>query len=493
MHTTSKSTSHTTSNTTSMARRAITVSLLAVAAMTVVAHPTMAAGKGAKADPGSIPTGAEQIDVQPQGRGKPTKTIAKGQKAIDKLGARLDKVATDAGVSKVQLKEMLLEDTTLEVTDSGNLQVGDTLGSGGTGATVTTGSSNTLIWPVGNTLFLHSRASSPLKIYLDFNGNNTVGTQWNSDYGLAKISTPVWGRDNDSTTFNTSEAAAIQQAFASVSEDFAPFNVDVTTQDPGVEGLRKTSSADTAYGIRVVVGRNTWMPVNNSGYAKFYSFVWNTDTPAFCFADAGTPTKQIAECISHETGHTVGLLHDGQTINGVEYYPGHGTWAPIMGNSYGRPVTQWSRGQYPYANNTQDDLTIIGSYLGWVADDYVGTTATTATLPAGTTRSGRISWGSGEYDAFKFSLTTTRSLNIQTWEAYQAVDPNLNMRMQLTNSAGTVITTSSPSGNTRTNTTVTLKAGTYYVFLDGVGEGNTTTGYTNYGSMGYYNVLLQFV
>ena len=67
-----------------------------------------------------------------------------------------------------------------------------------------------------------------------------------------------------------------------------------------------------------------------------------------------------------------------------------------MGNSYGRSVTQWSKGQYAGANNVQDDIYVIGNYLGWVADDYAGNTATSATLPAGTTRSGRISWGSGE-------------------------------------------------------------------------------------------------
>lgn len=319
----------------------------------------------------------------------------------------------------------------------------------------------------------------------------TSGTQWNSDFGLASISTPVWGRDADPTLFSTSEAAAIQQAFASVSEDFAPFNVDVTTQDPGVDALRRTTTTDTAYGIRIVVGQDTFLKTGNSGYAKIGSFNWNSDTPAFCFATATTPTKQIAECISHEAGHTVGLLHDGQPGN--EYYAGHANWAPIMGNSYGKAVTQWSRGQYPLANNGQDDLAIIGSYLGWVADDYAGTTATTATLPAGTTRSGAISWGSGEYDAFKFTLTVARNVNIQSWEWYQAVDPNLNMRVQLTNSAGTVLLTSSPTGNTRTNMTASLAAGTYYVFVSGVGEGTTTTGYTNYASMGFYNVLLQFV
>jgi len=414
-----------------------------------------------------------------------------GQKAVDRLGKRLDKLAKQSDLTAEQLERTILRDTTLQVGQDGNLMVAEPLG--GTGTTVRTGAPDTLLWPVDQTRYLHSRPSSPLKIYLDFNGHTTSGTVWNTQY--SSFTTPVWGRDSDPTTFSQAESAAIQNAYASVAEDFAAWNVDVTTEDPGVEGLRKTSSTDTAYGIRVVVGRNTWLNVSNSGYAQIGSFSWNSDTPAYCFADATTGTKQIAECISHEAGHTVGLYHDGRnTTAGTEtYYAGHNNWAPIMGNSYGRPVTQWSKGQYAGANQTQDDIYVIGGYLGWRADDYVGTTATTATLPAGTIRSGQITYGSGEYDAFKFTLSVQRRVNLQSWEWIQQVDTNLNSRIQLTNSAGTVIAQHSPTGTTRTNLTVTLNPGTYYVFVDGVGEGTASTGYTNYASMGFYNLLLQFV
>ncbi len=442
---------------------------------------------GAGAD--AIPTGAGTVSGKQIAQKKFTPKHATGQQGIEALGQRLKKLAADSDLSKAELTRMLREDRTLGVGEDGHLAVADTFGQGGTGATITTGRPDTLLWPINQTLQLHSRPNSPLKIYLDFNGHTTSGTVWNNQY--SSFTTPVWGRDGNSSTFNTSEAAAIQAAYASVAEDFAPFNVDVTTQDPGVEGLRRTSTSDTAYGIRVVVGPNTWLNVSNSGYAQIGSFTWNSDTPAYCFANASTSTKQIAECISHEAGHTVGLYHDGAP--GTDYYAGHANWAPIMGNPYGRAMTQWSRGQYPGATNTQDDLSVIGGYLGWVPDDYAGTTATTATLPAGTTRTGAISWGSGEYDAFKFTLNVKRTVNIQSWEWIQQVDSNLNMRIQLTNAAGTVLTTASPTGTTRTNFTVTLNPGTYYVFLSGVGEGTTSTGYTNYGSLGFYNLLLRFV
>ena len=105
--------------------------------------------------------------------------------------------------------------------------------------------------------------------------------------------------------------------------------------------------------------------------------------PAYVFpANLGNGNpKYVAEAISHEVGHNLGLAHDGQIdANGatVSYYGGHGSWAPIMGMGYYKPITQWSKGEYVNATQKQDDIAIIRNYLPALPAD-AGTSAATAT------------------------------------------------------------------------------------------------------------------
>ena len=95
-----------------------------------------------------------------------------------------------------------------------------------------------------------------------------------------------------------------------------------------------------------------------------------TYQPALVF---GTDGKNIGEIVSHEVGHTLGLSHDGMT-GGAAYYAGQGSWAPIMGVGYSRPITQWSKGEYAAANNSEDDLVVMQSHGASLrADDYPDT------------------------------------------------------------------------------------------------------------------------
>jgi hypothetical protein len=74
---------------------------------------------------------------------------------------------------------------------------------------------------------LHSLPGAQYTLFLDFNGSVTTG--WASQ----PVTTPVYDFDGDRTTFSTAELNAIFEIWARVAEDYAPFNINVTTVDPG--------------------------------------------------------------------------------------------------------------------------------------------------------------------------------------------------------------------------------------------------------------------
>src|SRR6478736_3358564 len=83
----------------------------------------------------------------------------------------------------------------------------------------------------GDTFSLHSNPSSPYKIFLDFDGFTTTGTEWNNYWGVASFFSSAFSLTDGTPDFSSTELTAIQQIWQYVSEAFAAFNIDVTTQD----------------------------------------------------------------------------------------------------------------------------------------------------------------------------------------------------------------------------------------------------------------------
>jgi hypothetical protein len=92
-------------------------------------------------------------------------------------------------------------------------------------------------------ILLHSRPEANRIIFLDFDGFTISGTAWNVDNGGADIVAPPCDTDGNPSTFGSSERTAIQQIWLRVSEDFAPFDVDVTTEYPGEAALPAAAAA----------------------------------------------------------------------------------------------------------------------------------------------------------------------------------------------------------------------------------------------------------
>jgi PKD repeat protein len=414
------------------------------------------------------------------------------------LGARLNEVAAWYDRSAAELTAICQREKSLRSDRQGRLHfvcegllplqaaaASAATASGGTTATAIT---------VTNAFSLHSKAGASKVIYLDFDGHTTSGTSWNTSYtGGANIVTPPYTNDATvSTAFSQTELDNIYSIWQRVAEDYAAFDVDVTTQDPGLEALRKTTTTDTQFGVRLCIGgsSNDWFGAGAGGVAYLNSFSWNSDTPCFVFtAQLGNGNaKYTAEATSHEAGHTFNLSHDGQvahdTVAAVGYYEGHANWAPIMGVGYYKDVVQWSKGNYPFANNLQDDTAIIAGVVGYRADAH-GDSTVNATVLSGTalSASGIIE---RRTDADLFSFTTGAGL-VSFTATPAAPSPNLDIQLALYDGLGNLVTSANPTTMDASLST-TLPQGTYYLAVDGIGTGDPLTAYDDYSSIGQFNL-----
>jgi Metallo-peptidase family M12B Reprolysin-like len=327
---------------------------------------------------------------------------------------------------------------------------------------------------------LNSNASVQPTIFLDFDGQ-FVDNVWNNY-------TPFYcdpcGLSTDQMTY----------IFNIVSEDYRPFNINVTTDST------KYWSAPATERIRVIVTpTSAWYP-NVGGIAYTGSFTWGSDLPVFAFTNrvAGV-LKNIAEVCSHESGHALGLSHQAkfnQTCGLVESYnSGSGSgeigWAPIMGKAYGKNMTGWNEGPTPYSCSVlQDNLSIITTQNGFTyrTDDY------RETLDNNTNVLNEVSFNAAgiittttDKDAFKFTNTITTPIHIEIMPFHIGTNnegANLDVRVQLFNSASVLIRTYNPETTMGVTIDTTLATGAYYLVVDGTGNLNTSS----YGSLGSYNI-----
>jgi hypothetical protein len=366
-------------------------------------------------------------------------------------------------------------------------------------------------FPAG--LVLHSKPGAPNVLYLNFTGENVSGTAWNISLNRSVIPALAFSTDSDYSTFNDAEQVAIKRIWQRVAEDYAPFNVDVTTERPATFGTQTahalitlSTDANGAANPSSTSGGVSYVNVfGTAGYASY--------RPSWIYFDNLANTESyIAEATSHEIGHNMGLSHDGKT-DGTEYYGGHGSgdtsWGPLMGTGYNRNVSQWSDGEYYLANNTEDDLAIIAGKLSYSPDDH-GDTPATATPLVITTGTNVVSTTpendpANAYPANKSILERNTDVDVFSFVSGNGpvnltVNPwimpsgtrggNLDVLVELYDAYGGLILTNNPSGTTYAQVQTTLSIGRYYLYVRNSGAGDpmssTPTGYTSYGSLGQY-------
>ncbi len=418
--------------------------------------------------------------------------VMQGADAVEELegSGTLGVVAADAGLEPDELRDELLEDPAVFVTSSGFVGYADILEA----PPVELAELPAAAALPANVFDLDSRPSASRVLYLDFNGHVAADPAWGSVGYAGTIASAPFDLDGSPNTFSTTEQARIFETWQRVTEDYRPFDINVTTRDPGPEALRRASNSDAAYGQRMVITPSNFTTASVIGVALLDVFDAPFDHAAYVFTDLAykQTAKTMGEAVSHEAGHTFGLSHDGGPVS-PNYYDGHGSWAPIMGRPLdpAKPVTQWSRGEYAGANNFEDDLAVIAALADYRPDDHPDTTAAPSIVASNVIVPGEIEQR-GDRDVFAVDvLDGTLSVQLRP-PSGQAAWSNLAARLTVRNPSGAVVASASPdtpSGWTLDASPV-VPAGRYTIEVEPIGWLTASTGFTAYGSLGAYELVV---
>jgi hypothetical protein len=320
---------------------------------------------------------------------------------------------------------------------------------------------------------------------------------------------------------------AVQKIWETVAEDFAPFNVNVTTVEPpsfangdamrvviageiGAELVANDGSIIPIKGDRFITDNGVDL-VDTSGYSAINSF--NNDEPnvVYVFGEylktwsrtspeghSRPLAMLIANTASHEAGHSFGLVHDtGLDVNGdpTEYDVGGPVTTPIMGDNSAGDRTLWS--QYTSGSTHYDAIQILTSNLGARPDDHPGGTWFAAPLTfvgnsvARNTSRAAVSGvveTTSDQDWFKFStsgasftfdLQTVEFANLDAkLEIYKSVPTFFGSKASLIASIDGPTLFGAPFSNLGATYSVNLAAGDYLVAVKSHGGYDDLGNYT---------------
>jgi hypothetical protein len=357
---------------------------------------------------------------------------------------------------------------------------------------------------------LHSLPGASKDIFLDFDGNPAFNWDGTIVHGAGPDTTPIpaFTMDADANNFSALEVTTIQNIWAIAAEKFSPFNIDVTTQDPGnrtdgvtIQSIIGGSNGDWPHNPPGGGGVSHVGSFTNPGLVNTV-FVWPVGLNWSDAANIAFGTNYIGSAISHEAGHSFGLGHQRTPVPGPppsinEYYNGDATRSPIMGNSGNITGNDpsirgiWWRTNMDGLQNSpdpiQDDLAIISSSangFGYRPFDHYYSNPLSITLLSPDSN-GQLSTGTGvivrtsDVAPFEFqAIGTNGSFTINASVNGGMLSPYLGLvdAATLSNVSATTVETATSANLTTTS----LSPGHHY-YIEARSAGT-------YGDIGQYTI-----
>lgn len=294
---------------------------------------------------------------------------------------------------------------------------------------------------------LSSLPGAYLKMYLDFDGH---AGGWGSPIGDVEdrnAATPAYDIDGDPTNFSDEELGNIRQIHQIVAEKYSPFEIDITTIDPGALN-------DGRAGKIVIGGDGVWYNTWGSsgrgagGVAQGDGFWGWLENIGFMW-DSPENVRYIAEGAAHEAGHMLGLAHQSEVTGGVvtvQYLPGAIMGRGDLGSSGGRwrygitsGVDSFD-GSIDVGGYQNDYGVLVGKGVPVRADDH-GDDRASATVMS-TSSSGFSSKGvieeEADIDYFRFgSVLPGTAFTVRV--DVDSLAPMLDPQLALYDAAGTLV------------------------------------------------------
>ena len=346
-------------------------------------------------------------------------------------------------------------------------------------AMVSGGDAGTMVMAAASAAFtvpvFNSLSGAAASLYLDFDGH--FEATWGD------VTTPPLDRDGDPTSLGAEELSFIEDVWRVVAEDYAPFNINVTTVEPSVLAAGVPDAQANGVAMRLAIGGTEavlgYTGGGLAGMARINSFSGVGNNVAFVFPESSTSGYRSARTVgvvaSHEAGHAFGLRHLSHAYNLAE------KWQGIM-NSIIVPHEDafWMTGTNDQGN-FQDDMAMLAGSLngfGYRADDHANTVASATPL----VNNGTAFVGSGvialNSDVDVWSLSSSVSKSLKVTVNGSVTGQNLDTVLDLLDASGNVLKSVSPNNSNDAEFYIE-SGGTQTIRVRSTGE---------YGRVGQYTI-----